>query len=294
MRLKSVLIFSFLLVSCSTPKALFDIQKETLIAPASVKFKNQSEKAVSYIWDFGDGNTSADPNPEHRFSLSGKYIVKLKAIKGSKINIAQKQVKIEPPHDCLVELQTSLGIMVIKLFDSTPIHRDNFIKLAENKFYEGTLFHRVIKGFMIQGGDPNSKNAANGTGLGSGGPGYTIPAEFSDTLFHVKGALAAARQGDAVNPDKASSGSQFYIVQGRPVLSSQLENLELQKGIKYSAKAKDIMTNTGGTPSLDKEYTVFGQVVKGMDIIDKISENETDGSDRPLTDIKIIKIKIIH
>lgn len=284
------------LSSCSSPKSFFaiDNDKQTDVAPALFKFVNLSEKAEQYLWDFGDGKTSDVYSPEHRYRVSGRYEIKLKATKGSKSNQFQKVIHVQPPKDCLVEIETSLGIMVIRLFDKTPHHRDNFIKLAESGFYEGTLFHRVIKGFMIQGGDPDSKNASEGSRLGIGGPGYTIPSEISDTLIHTKGALASARKGDAVNPAKESSGSQFYIVQGRPVPASQLDNFELQKGIKYTEKGRELMINVGGTPALDKEYTVFGQVVDGIEVIDKIAESKTDGSDRPLTDVKIISVKIIH
>ncbi len=294
MRPLNYLFFIIILGSCTSPKALFLIEKANYVAPTTLKFENKSEKALEYLWDFGDGKKSSAIHPEHRYSLSGKYKVQLKAIKKNRENIFVQEIKIEPPHDCLIEMQTSMGSMTIKLYDSTPLHRDNFIKLAESGFYEGLLFHRVIKGFMIQGGDPDSKSSAEGKRLGSGGPGYTIPAEFSDTLIHLKGALAAARQGDTVNPTKASSGSQFYIVQGRPVPVNQLDNMELQKGIKYSPSGRDMMINIGGTPSLDKEYTVFGHVIKGIEIIDSIAESKTDGSDRPVTDIKILSVKIIN
>ena len=296
MRHLSYLIFLLLLCSCSAPKPYFEIESnnQKYEAPTNLKFVNQSEKAEQYIWDFGDGNTSSSFSPEHRYSASGRYEISLKAIKGNSTKLFKKVIQLVPPKDCLVEIETSLGVIVIKLYENTPLHRDNFIRLAGNGFYEGTLFHRVIKGFMIQGGDPDSKNASEGKRLGSGGPGYTIPSEFSDTLIHTKGALAAARQGDSVNPKKASSGSQFYIVQGRPVPASQLENIELQKGIKYTQQGKEAMLNVGGTPSLDKEYTVFGHVVEGIEIIDKIAESKTDEADRPVIDVKILRVKIIQ
>jgi peptidyl-prolyl cis-trans isomerase B (cyclophilin B) len=204
-----------------------------------------------------------------------------------------QEIILDPPKQCLVEIQTSMGTLTVRLYDETPLHRDNFIKLAESGFYEGTLFHRVINGFMIQGGDPDSKNAPAGKRLGIGGPGYTVPAEFVDTLVHIKGALAAARQGDAVNPKKESSGSQFYIVQGRPVPAGQLDGLEMQKRIKYSEASRAVLTTQGGTPFLDMDYTVFGQVVKGLEIIDEIARVKTDGADRPQEDVKILSVRVI-
>lgn len=286
-------VLSLLFVSCSAPKSAFMIKEHASSAPATVAFSNQSLHANQYVWDFGDGKTSDEANPEHRYALSGKYTVSLTAKKDKKMNMTSQEIHLDPPHDCLVEIQTSLGNMTIKLYDETPLHRDNFIKLAESGFYEGTLFHRVIKGFMVQAGDPDSRGAEAGRRLGMGGPGYTVPAEFVDTLVHVRGALSAARQGDAVNPKKASSGSQFYIVQGKPVSSSQLDAMEMQKGFTYTPQAREILTTVGGTPFLDRDYTVFGQVVKGMEIIDAIADSRTDGADRPLTDVKIISVKVV-
>ena len=157
-----------------------------------------------------------------------------------------------------VSIETEYGTMNVKLYDETPLHRDNFVKLVESGFYNDLLFHRVIKDFMVQGGDPESKNAVQGQMLGSGGPDYTIPAEIKREFSHKKGALAAARQGDQVNPERRSSGSQFYIVQ-----------------------------NNGGTPHLDGAYTVFGEVVKGIEVVDKIADQRVDRRDRPEKDIRM-------
>jgi len=162
-----------------------------------------------------------------------------------------------PKDDYLVTVSTSYGDIVLLLYRQTPLHRKNFIDLAEKHFYDGTTFHRVILDFMIQGGDPNSKDSIP-TNDGMGGPGYTIPAEFNPKLKHDKGALAAARMGDEMNPERASSGSQFYIVQ-----------------------------NKKGTPFLDNNYTVFGQTISGFDVIDKIALGSVDGGSRPLKDIKM-------
>ena len=247
--------------------------------------------------------------------------------------------------ETLVKIETTAGDIKVKLYNETPKHRDNFIKLVKDGMYEGTLFHRVIKDFMIQAGDPDSKNAPKGKMLGAGDVGYTIPAEFVyPKFFHKKGALSAARQGDNVNPKKESSGCQFYIVTGKVYNDSTLLSMESQmnenkinvifntlaqkhmKEIYKMRKANDedglydlqeklfaeaqeiaakqpefhftpeqieAYTTVGGTPHLDGEYTVFGEVVEGMDVVDKIQQVKTDRSDRPEEDVKIIKATIL-
>ena len=246
----------------------------------------------------------------------------------------------------VLKIETSMGDIKVKLYNETPKHRDNFIKLAKDGTYNGTLFHRVIKDFMVQAGDPESKNAPKGKMLGSGDVGYTVPAEFVyPKYFHKKGALSAARQGDEVNPKKESSGCQFYIVTGKVFNDSTLLNMEQQKNqnkvteafnalaqkhmkeIYKMRKANDqdglyalqdtlfiqaeaeaakqpdfhftpeqikAYTTVGGTPHLDGEYTVFGEVVEGMDIVDKIQQVKTDRSDRPEEDVKIINVSVIE
>ena len=189
-----------------------------------------------------------------------------------------------------VIVETDFGDMKVELFDDTPVHKENFIKLAREGFYDDLLFHRVMEGFMIQGGDPDSRNAQPGQRLGTGGPGYTIDAEIGKP--HIKGALAAARQPDSVNPEKKSSGSQFYIVHGITVSAQNLSNIAMQKGIQYNEEQKRIYTEVGGYPMLDMDYTVFGQVVEGMDVIDKIAAVETDPANRPVSDVRM-KIRIV-
>lgn len=248
-------------------------------------------------------------------------------------------------NETLVKIETTLGDVTVKLYEETPKHRENFIKLAKEGTYEGTLFHRVIKDFMIQAGDPESKNAPKGKMLGSGDVGYTLPAEFVyPKYFHKKGVLSAARQGDNVNPKKESSGCQFYIVTGKVFKDSTLLGMEnqmnegkvntifnalAQKHMKeiykmrkendedglYELQEKlfaqaqeeaakqpefhftpeqiEAYTTVGGTPHLDGEYTVFGEVVEGMDIVDKIQQMKTDRSDRPEEDVKIIKVTLL-
>ena len=194
--------------------------------------------------------------------------------------------------------------MVVQLSDSTPQHRDNFVKLVEEGFYDSLLFHRVIKEFMVQGGDPQSKGASENARLGSGGPGYTIEAEIRPDHLHIKGALAAARQGDNINPEKRSSGSQFYLVQGRPFSEVEMSGIEgrianfaneygnglqnVENGqFVYSAESREAYQRLGGTPFLDMQYTVFGYVVEGLSIIDSIAAVETDRrrGDRPVEDV---------
>lgn len=193
-----------------------------------------------------------------------------------------------------VLIQTSMGDMTVRLSDSTPLHRDNFLKLVKVHFYDSLLFHRVIKDFMIQGGDPNSRNAKPGETLGMGGPGYRVPAEFRQTLFHKKGVIAAARDN---NPEKASSGCQFYIVQGKKFTDEELDNLETSRlKRKIPAEQREVYKNLGGTPHLDQGYTVFGEVIKGTDVLDKIAAVETSKGadrDRPLQDVKIVSMKLV-
>lgn len=190
----------------------------------------------------------------------------------------------------MVEITTDYGIMKVELYDSTPKHRDNFIKLAEEGFYNDLMFHRVINGFMIQGGDPMSKDAIKGMKLGIGGPGYLVDAEIGE--FHYKGALAAARTGGPSNPDKKSSGSQFYIVQGNPTSANNLNAMAAQKGYSYQQENIDKYIENGGTPMLDNDYTVFGMVVEGLDIIDKIAAVPTVPGDRPTDDVRM-QVKVI-
>ena len=255
----------------------------------------------------------------------------------------------QPDETTYVEVKTDQGTMVLKLYNETPQHRDNFVKLVKENFYDGVLFHRVIRDFMIQTGDPDSKDAEAGQVLGNGGPGYTLPAEFNDSLIHKKGALAAARQGDQVNPEQRSSGSQFYIVQGKKITDEQLDqhearrkkqlqnrvfseilnnpdNARLKKmvdgfmkvgnqkelqfitqqltptvqqeveergGGVYTDAQRTAYKTIGGTPHLDGAYTVFGEVVEGLDVVDKIAAVETGSANRPVEDVRIISMKFV-
>ena len=190
--------------------------------------------------------------------------------------------------DFLVTMATDYGTMKLLLHDQTPKHKDNFIKLVNDKFYDGLLFHRVIQQFMVQGGDPKSKQAEPGQTLGGGDIGYKIPAEFVPTLFHKKGALAAARDG---NPEKASSGCQFYVVQGRvwddAGMQQQLARIQSMNGRMPTPEQKQVYQTLGGTPHLDGNYTVFGQVVGGLAMVDSIAKQPRAAQDRPVKDIRM-------
>jgi cyclophilin family peptidyl-prolyl cis-trans isomerase len=198
-----------------------------------------------------------------------------------------------------VSVLTSKGEIILRLSDSTPLHRDNFLKLVKQHYYDSVLFHRVIRNFMIQAGDPNSKRAGKGKSLGNGGPEYTVPAEIVSTYFHKKGVLAAARTGDDVNPKRASSGSQFYIVQGKVHTDASLDSVETfrLKGRKLPIAHREVYKTIGGAPHLDLSYTIFGEVVRGLNIVDSIAATPTSKAsdrDRPLEDVRILKMRLVR
>lgn len=257
----------------------------------------------------------------------------------------KNESKMKNQGETVLSIETTMGNITVKLYDDTPKHKDNFVKLAKEGIYDGTLFHRVIKDFMIQAGDPQSKDAPKGKMLGSGDVGYTLPAEFVyPKYFHKRGVLSAARQGDQINPKKESSGCQFYIVTGKIFSESELLSMEQQKNqnksnsifnalaqkhmkeiykmrkdndekglydlqerliaeaenkaakepdFKFTPEQIHAYTTVGGTPHLDNEYTVFGEVIEGMDVVDKIQKMETDRSDRPKDDVKIVKVIVL-
>ena len=192
-----------------------------------------------------------------------------------------------------VKIETAYGDIVVKLYNETPKHRDNFLKLVKEGTYDGVLFHRVIQNFMIQGGDPNSRNAKKGEMLGNGELGYTLPAEFVPSLYHKKGALAAARQADQVNPEKRSSSCQFYIVQGEKWDAEKLKRVETSMGKSFTKEQAEVYATLGGTPFLDGDYTVFGEVVEGLEVVDKIAAVACGPMNRPLEDVKM-KMTIIE
>jgi cyclophilin family peptidyl-prolyl cis-trans isomerase len=188
-------------------------------------------------------------------------------------------------------ITTPFGDVTIRLYNSTPIHRDNFVKLAREGYYDYLLFHRVVKNFVVQGGDPKSRDAHILDRLGEGHPGYLLDPEIG--AIHLRGAVGAARMDDVRNPERKSNGSQFYIVVGGPVSTSELDQWEATKGIKYTAQQRELYMQQGGLPFLDMEYTVFGEVVEGMDAIDRMSLVATANGDRPTEDIRML-VKIIE
>lgn len=218
-------------------------------------------------------------------SLVAGLFPTVKAQKGA----AEPKKGAQMEQQTMVTIETNKGTLKVKLYNETPLHRDNFIKLAKEGYFDSLLFHRVIQDFMIQGGDPDSKHAAPDQSLGMGGPDYTVPAEFNKNLIHKKGALAAARDN---NPEKASSGSQFYIVQGKAWTDGQLDEICRRYGLSYTPQQRNIYRTIGGTPFLDMNYTVFGEVVEGLSVIDRIASVRTNREDRPLEDVRIISVRV--
>ena len=189
-----------------------------------------------------------------------------------------------------VEIRTTAGLIKVEVYADVPKHAENFLKLAKEGFYDSLLFHRVIPNFMIQGGDPDSRRAADGQALGNGDLGYKVPAEFMlPKYYHKKGALAAARDG---NPEKASSACQFYLVVGKTFTDAELDNFEKRTGVKYSEQARADYKTIGGTPHLDGGYTVYGQVVSGQDVVDAIANRPRNNSDRPNENVRILSMKV--
>lgn len=283
-----ILLWSFLiavLVACARPAAQFTYEDTSYQVFDSISFNNLSADAELFRWDFGDGDTSNVAFPTHQFNRSGNYEVTLYASKGAHTDTIQKRILVRASDHCLVELETSFGTMVLELYEDTPIHLENFSKLVEGAYYDGLLFHRVIEGFMIQGGDPNSRNAQSGSALGMGGPGYTIPNELDAGHIHLSGALAAARTGDSVNPNRESSGSQFYIVHGSKLNEEMLESIQARNGMNYSPEQRAAYLEYGGTPFLDGQYTVFGRVISGLDVIEAIATVQKDPNNRPIDDV---------
>lgn len=236
--------------------------------------------------------TSSEENKSTTTSKDGRQVVIRQA--GQLQVVEPDTIRLEPnPYSSLVEIQTRFGTMKVELFFDAQGHRENFLQLAKAAHYDSLLFHRVIKGFMAQGGDPSSKKAAAGTRLGGGSTGQQQPAEIGQHYYHIKGALAAARAPDEINPEKASSGSQFYIVQGSSVAPIQLDKNEREHDIIYTEEQRKLYYKLGGAPQLDMNYTVFGRVYEGFEIIDSIAAQPTDAYARPKEDVRMF-VKVIR
>ncbi|MCH2023822.1 MAG: peptidylprolyl isomerase [Saprospiraceae bacterium] len=236
-------------------------------------------------------SSNSDTNSTY-YNNNGRQTIVRKA--GNVVEVEPTKIILEPdPYSALVEIETKFGIMKIELFFDAQKHRENFLKLSNQGYYDSLMFHRVIKNFMAQSGDPNSRNAQKGQRLGGGGPPHKIDSEFGQNYFHIKGALAAARQPDEMNPDKKSSGSQFYIVQGSSVSPIQLDKNERNHDIVYTEEQRQLYYKLGGSPQLDMEYTVFGRVYEGLELIDSICYKTTDAYARPIDDIRL-KVRVVR
>lgn len=255
-------------------------------------FASKSKKKTVFVWLFA--HLSVPLSRKQRLSMYKRLFLALVAC-FLFVPLAQTKKKEKRS---LVLLETSAGPIRVALFDDTPLHRDNFIRLASSGFYEGTLFHRVIRDFMVQGGDPDSRKALPGQQFGDGGPGYTIPAEISlPYLYHWRGALAAAREPDDVNPERRSSGSQFYFVWGKkqtPAGIKKARELLRENDVELTSHMVDDYIMRGGTPHLDGAYTVFGEVVDGLQTVERILDEPTDENDRPLLDVVVQKVTVLQ
>ena len=222
-----------------------------------------------------------------------KYLLGLAALVLALVSCGQKAQK-----EVVMVVETTMGNVEFKLFNETPLHRDNFIRLAEEHYFDSLLFHRVIDNFVIQGGDPNSKHAVPGQMLGDGEPDYRVPAEFrlDKGLFHHKGVVNAAREGDETNPDRESCASQFCFMMGSPMSDEQLDRAQARLDeatggkVKLTRKMRKVYKEMGGSPHLDGQYTVFGEVVSGMDVLEAIQKVATDEFDRPLEDVRMLRV----
>lgn len=274
--------------ACSKPVANFLIEGDTQLAN-SLTFKNNSTNAESYTWKVNNKVISEEKDFQYNFYESGRHSVQLIAKKGSKSVSTESDVFIDPPSACMALLETNHGNMILSLNEETPLHLNNFVKMVNSGFYEGIIFHRVMDGFMIQGGDDKLRQ----TKFKGRIPNVITP-EINNSMYHTRGALAAARMPDNVNPDKNSSSTQFYIVDGRPVDEDKLKDTESSKLINYSdEQIQDYLTN-GGAPQLDGEYTVFGFLVDGFEVLESISVVKTNERDKPLEDVIILNAKILN
>lgn len=280
---------------CAHPIANFAIEDGDMgtsaskVLPYSLSYKNLSKNASKYFWKLNGEIISENENLDHTLLESGRYVIELTAVEGGKSASKSTTIRIEPTTTCRVLMQTTAGDMVFELSENTLGHLNNFEELIESNYYKGLLFHRVIDGFMIQGGDNKTR---------TGGRRYDEPAEIPHEIEkstpHYRGALAAARMPDDINPEKKSSGSQFYIVDGKPYTNEQILKVQESKLKDYTPEELNQYVNKGGAAQLDGEYTVFGHMVSGFDVLDAIAASSTDKYDRPTDDIKIIDVRFLN
>lgn len=275
---------------CAQPIASF-VQKteQRLVVPAKVYFENTSENVTDYSWEVDGEILSSDKHLEHTFYDSGKHKIVLIAKEGSKVQRKETKLYVEAPTNCLALFKTSMGNLVVELSEETPRHLKNFSELVESGFYNGIFFHRIIDDFMVQGGGNENRKS---------GKRYkdpvTIPNEITTQLLHYKGALAAARMPDDINPEKASSGSQFYLVDGRKLNADRMKKIQEDKLFDYSKEQVEKYIAVGGAPQLDGEYTVFGQLISGFEVLDEMARVDTDKYDKPLEEIIILEARMLN
>lgn len=276
-------------MQCAKPIAEYNYTQDTSEVPARVKFSNNSKNAEVFEWQIGDSIVSQSKDLEYDFYTSGRHTVKLKAAKGNTHSIKTKDIYIDAPNVCRVRVLTNYGAMIFELAEETPRHLKNFIDLIEKSYYDNLIFHRVIEGFMIQAGEKG--RTVSKVDLESL---PQVSEEINSDLCHYRGALAAARMPDDINPSKASSGIQFYIVHGRPTSLEQLEKIEAGLLKNYTKEQKQKYIAQGGAPQLDGEYTVFGYMLDGFEVLDKIASSETNKRDKPVEEVRIETIQILN
>lgn len=283
-----LLFCSLFLFQCKAPLASFNKSGLTSEIGSKVFIENHSKNAERYIWTVNDSIKVESVNLEHIFYSSGRHKIQLEAFKGTNSSRTTSELFVNVPDDCLVKINTNKGSMVFKLLEDTPLHLKNFTKLIESGYYNGLIFHRVIDGFMIQAGGQGKRKTNVDEKVAE------IPQEINTKYLHYKGALAAARMPDDVNPKKSSSGGQFYIVHGRPLTAKQIKDNEAKRIEDYSEEQKAKYLQLGGAPQLDGEYTVLGYMLSGFDVLDKIATVKTDKSDKPINEVLINNIQILN
>jgi len=269
--------------------AAFDHGQGAYKVPATLTFTNQSTKATSFSWSINGEEVSTDDNLVYEVLESGRYDITLVASDGGKTTSKSKTIYVAPPDNCTVLLETDSGNIILELLEETSAHLTNFTELVDSGFYDGLIFHRVIDDFMIQGGG----NEYRTKGKKFADP-PTVREEINTDFPHYRGALAAARMPDNINPDKASSGSQFYIVDGRKLDAKAMEKFQASKLFSYTEEQIQRYTAVGGAPQLDGEYTVFGYMLSGYEVLDRIAESITDSYDKPVQDITILRARSLN